>query len=237
MTDRFRDRLSEYRDGELEPSEEALVQRHLEECDECVHTLADLEAVAEKAGALPDRAPESDLWSGIASRIESGADARPVTPVTAPVTTAGAWRFARRVTLTIPQLAAAAVTLAALSTAGAWMALGGASDLSVAAAPDAPTADGTELVSSRPADADPLAARYGSVITELEDALFDPSNSLSPDTEASLRRALLKIDRAIEDAEKALEALPGDAYLEEHVEATMRRKEDFLRRAVRLSQS
>jgi len=75
------------------------------------------------------------------------------------------------------------------------------------------------------------------VIAELEDALFDPSNSLPPDTETSLRRALLKIDRAIEDAENALGTLPGDAYLEQHVQATRRRKAEFLRRAVRLSQS
>jgi anti-sigma factor RsiW len=232
MTDRFRDRLSEYRDGELEPAEEALIERHLVECAECSQTLADIEAVAGKAATLSDRVPERDLWRGIETRIE----ARIGAPVTEP--DRGVLRLARRVTLTIPQLAAAAVALATLSTAGAWFAFGGANGSPIAGTrSDAGALDGSALVSTAAEDDGQFGDRYGSVISELEAALFDSPNPLPADTEASLRRALLKIDRAIEDARKALEALPGDSYLEGHVENTMRRKTDFLRRAVRLSQS
>jgi anti-sigma factor RsiW len=235
MTDRFRDRLSEYRDGELAPGEEALIERHLEDCGECSQTLAELQAVADRAADLDDRVPERDLWNGIAARIEPRLGTLPVKDeATASI---GVLSFARRVTFTIPQLAAAAVALATLSTAGAWFALGGTSGSSaVGSVAETGPVDGSALVSTQTGDEAALAEQYGSVISNLETALFDSSSPLPPDTEASLRRALLKIDRAIEDAEKALEALPGDSYLEEHVENTMRRKTDFLRRAVRLSQ-
>ena len=231
MTDRFRDRLSEYIDGELESSEEALVERHLETCTECAGVLGDLEAVRSRAGELPERQPEADLWAGIARRIEAD-EKRPT------VDAAPASRRIRRVALTVPQLAAAAVAIASLSTTGAWMALAGPDGAVPTDGTSAPAeAAGASLVATGPETVRPLADRYGSVIAELEGALFSSPNRLDPETEASLRRALLKLDRAIEDAVRALEKLPGDPYLEQHVESTMRRKAEFLERAVRLSQS
>jgi hypothetical protein len=210
--------------------------------------LSDLEAVARTAAGLADRIPENDLWAGIEARIQTASiptaqathsDAAAGPEAATSLTDARSARFARRISLTIPQLAAAAVALATISTAGAWIVLGGGSGSSVATASGSvEPVVGSALVSTRgPESTGQLAERYGSVIAELENALFDPPNSLAPDAETSLRRALLKIDRAIEDAEKALESLPGDAYLEQHVQATMRRKAEFLRRAVRLSQS
>jgi predicted anti-sigma-YlaC factor YlaD len=230
MTDRFRDRLSEYRDGELDADDAALVRAHLESCGECAEALAGLDAVAERAAGLPERRPETDLWPGIAARI-AAADAE----------SSGAGRvgsgrrrgmLTRRFALTVPQLAAAALTLASLSVAGAWLGLreGGS-----AGAERAADAAGTATLASSGEDA-ASAGSYGAAIEELERILFDPSRPLPPETEASIRRALLKIDRAIEDARRALEALPGDPYLEEHVTSTMRRKAEYLRRAVRLSQ-
>ncbi|MDH3733260.1 MAG: zf-HC2 domain-containing protein [Gemmatimonadota bacterium] len=233
MTDRFRDRLSEYIDGELEAPEEALVERHVETCAECSEIVTDLEAVRARAGEVVDRAPDSDLWPGIAERIADDGVLRPV----ADLSSRRGSRF-RRIALTVPQLAAAAVAVASLSTAGAWMALSD-SGTTAAAIDDAPapTGPGATLASTDAAEGAPLAEQYGSVIAELEQALFGSPERLNPDTEASLRRALLKIDRAIEDAMRALEELPGDPYLEQHVENTMRRKTEFLQRAVQLSQS
>lgn len=229
MTDRFRARLSEYVDGDLASSEEALVERHLETCDECADVLADLEAVRTRAAELTDRVPETDLWAGIEARITTA----PGVVESAGTTTVR--RLSRRISFTVPQLAAAAVALASISVAGAWMTLNDAgADGENVAVQDAQVADAAFVSNTDDAGA-PLTERYGSVIAELESALFQ--SDLNPETENSLRRALLKIDRAIEDAERALEELPGDPYLEQHVENTMRRKTDFLRRAVRMSQS
>jgi len=83
---------------------------------------------------------------------------------------------------------------------------------------------------------DSNAVRVGTAIADLERALFDPAHPLPPETATAIRRSLVKIDRAIEDAQTALEELPGDPYLREHMDQTMRQKAEFLRRAVQLSQ-
>ena len=67
--DRFRDRLSEYLDGSLGVEEEVLIERHLERCEDSARTLAELEAVVDRAASLGPREPAEDLWPGIAARI------------------------------------------------------------------------------------------------------------------------------------------------------------------------
>jgi len=224
MTDRFRDRLSEFRDGELAPADAELTRKHLESCPECSATLADLERVVARAARMPDRHLETDLWTGIESRITERVPHEARRPV-----------FGRRIALSIPQLAAAAITLASVSAAGAWI-VARPGETPAGAAPERMTAPDAALLASD-AGVDDHASRIGAAIADLERALFDPARSLPPATTIAIRRSLVKIDRAIADARAALETRPGDPYLREHRDETMRRKADFLRRAVRLSQS
>ena len=49
MSDQWTDRLSEYLDGELKGSERALLEAHLERCDDCQETLAGLRRVVMRA--------------------------------------------------------------------------------------------------------------------------------------------------------------------------------------------
>jgi len=218
MTDRFRDRLSEFLDGEMKPDDHRLVEQHLEQCDECVRTLAQLRAVVERAQHVSDHEPEHDLWPGIAARLdEQDATALPSRPH-------------RRVTFSVPQLAAAAVVLASVSAGTAWLAGSGPAVDSAAGPSDGPA----QLVSRDPGTMD-NAELYAESIVQLERALFDPARPLPPQTEARVRRALVTIDRAIEDARQALLEIPGDPYLRDHMTSTMRRKSDFLERAVRLA--
>lgn len=227
MTDRFQSRLSEYADGDLLPDEHRLVGRHLDECAECSAILDELRAVRARAGALPERRPAGDLWGGIARRIGELDDA--------PAVPARPRRAGRRIAMTVPQLAAAALTLASLSAAGAWMTLRGTEG---AAAPGAETTDTAAPEAVLAADgAVGGAQRYAEAIAELETALFDSDRPLPPETAERIRRALTTIDRALEDARQALRAAPGDPYLRQHVTDTMRRKAEFLRDAVRLAQS
>ncbi len=223
MSDRFTDRLSEYLDGELSPADARLVERHLESCPPCASALDELKAVVARAAALEERAPADDLWPGIAERI---AEAEP--PAVVPIRK-------RRIALSIPQLAAAGVALAALSGAAAWLASGTASGRTGGPVADVGSAGagttGAALVS---AGAEPTAAeRYAHAIQQLEAALFDTASPLSPATAAKIRRSLVTIDRAIEDARQALEEAPGDPYVRQHLAATMRQKADFLRQTVR----
>lgn len=224
MTDRFQSRLSEYLDGDLTADEGGLVEHHLEGCDECAAIVDDLRAVRARAATLSERRPADDLWRGIESRIRAGSG-KP--RARAPR------KVGRRIAMTVPQLAAAALTLASLSAAGAWLTLRG----STAPATDASESTPSAAVLAADGVVRSGAERYADAIADLEAALFDSDTPLPPETETRIRRALTTIDRAIEDARQALRAAPGDPYLRQHVSETMRRKAEFLRNTVRLAQS
>src|SRR5688572_20129948 len=92
------DRLSEYLDGELAPADRLEIEAHLASCAGCRNLIEELRAVARRAGSLEDRPPGTNLWPPIAARIGAPAS-----------------RWTRRVSFTVPQLAAAAVALMVLS--------------------------------------------------------------------------------------------------------------------------
>ncbi|MBI2535380.1 MAG: zf-HC2 domain-containing protein, partial [Gemmatimonadetes bacterium] len=103
MTDQWTDRLSEYLDGELSATERLQIEEHLGGCPACRETLDELRVVVARAASLEDGAPERDLWPAVAERIGA---ARPEVEQPA----GGRWRRLR-LTLTVPQLAAAALAL------------------------------------------------------------------------------------------------------------------------------
>jgi len=122
MTDRWTDRLSEYLDGTLSPSERREAEDHLTDCAACVAVLEDLQDVVGRARGLRELDASigvgSDLWPGIEARIRDlpATRARPI--AAAPRRGWAASRF----TLSLPQLAAAAVALIAISAASFWFA-------------------------------------------------------------------------------------------------------------------
>jgi anti-sigma factor RsiW len=75
--DQWTDRLSEYLDDELSPSERALVEAHLKDCEACTAVLDELRAVTAQAVALPSTPPSVDLWPGIEARLERRAVVTP----------------------------------------------------------------------------------------------------------------------------------------------------------------
>ena len=87
------------------------------------------------------------------------------------------------------------------------------------------------------ADAASTAEDYADLIADLERALFDAERPLPPQTVARIRRALVTIDRAIEDARAALLEVPDDPYLRQHMTNTLRHKSEFLARAAQLAAS
>ena len=239
--DRFRDRLSEYIDGNLGVEEEVLIERHLERCEDSARTLAELEAVVDRAASLGPREPAEDLWPGIAARI--GVRATGLAGVAPDTTDAPARRRppVRRIARFTPQLAAG-IALVWLSAALVWTAVArdgdggnpGNADASPGlGAPSLP--DPAVRSVSTLEDGGSSAEEYARLIAELERVLFDSERPLPPETVARIRRALVTIDRAIEDARAALLELPDDPYIREHMENTMRRKSEFLAQAVQLA--
>src|SRR5256885_2313633 len=127
MHEEWTDKLSDYLDGELSAEDRGAVEAHLRTCAACSAVLNDLERVvarAQEAGRSVPRPPRADLWAGIAARIEPAgtpADAGNVAPFVR--------RPLRRLAFTLPQLAAAAALIAAVSGGLAWTIAGSAERL------------------------------------------------------------------------------------------------------------
>jgi anti-sigma factor RsiW len=216
MTDRWMDRLSEYLDGDLAPGERTALEAHLADCHACRATLHDLRQVVNRAHALVDRPAGAELWSGIATRIGASG---------APVVDLAARRARHRITLSIPQLAAAAVLLVAAGAGATSLALRAPSPppSAVTAAPDV-----RAIPAGLPGKAE---ASFDTAVRELEQALAAGRSRLSPKTVTILERNLARIDVAIEEARAALDADPANAYLNAHLANTMQQKLLLLQQA------
>jgi hypothetical protein len=241
------DRLSEYIDGEMKREDREALERHVADCATCAVALAELQAVVERARTLEDRPPAEDLWTGIHAQIAPGGEDARGRVLAGP---SSWWR--RRLDLSLPQLAAAALVLALLSAGAMWLALGrsplrapqgGSSPL--AASPGATNPANT----ARPPLPEPTAAmpspyasaaavnnpRYDQAVAELEQALADGRGRLEPRTVHILEQNLRTIDRAIDEARRAVAADPANEWLRSHLAATMKRKVDLLRTATMLT--
>lgn len=245
MIDRFKDRLSEYLDGDLDPRDEALIEEHLVDCATCRATLAELRAVVARATALPPAEPKADLWSDIRARIEADASPTPASGdveaprgVAAMLPGTGAvkadprsrTRRRRRISFSVPQLAAASVALALASGTGVWVALSIDRGEPV-------TAASTRTVVENPAVVQFVDTEQRSTIAELERVLAAQRDSLDPVTVAVLESNLKLIDAAIAEAVAALRQDPGNSYLNRHLGQTVRKKIDVLRRAAEVART
>lgn len=231
--------LSLWVDGDLEGERERRVEAHLEECEPCRQTVADLESIAERAGRLPDRTPEEDLWPEIAPQIggSSTADGEDgVIPF-----------FRRRWRVSVPQAAAAAALVATLASGLTWsLARDGAgrdpagSPPVASGQPGSTTAGGQAAASPTAGD---LPVRWTTIegapsgVAELEQRYRKSRSELDPATRRTLDRNLRLIDRALAEAQRALADNPDNDYLHHHLSRTMRRKAEFLEVAVRMTQA
>jgi len=223
MTDQWTAKLSEYLDDELSSSDRRALETHLATCATCSRTLDELRRVVARAGALEDRPPTKDLWSGVAKRIG----------VTVPSTeidlTERREQRRRRFAFTVPQLAAAAVVLVTASGAGVWSLMQNGSQ-PLALTPR-PTVDGPRQTAQSASWVDSTQRSFDASVTQLREALETGRNRLDTATVRILEDNLRIIDSAIAQARTALAADPGSAYLSQHLAQTMRNKLELLQRA------
>jgi anti-sigma factor RsiW len=217
MNDRWMERLSEYLDDELTPNEKVAIESHLEACRECSAVLSDLRRVVDRARHLEDRPPRRDLWPAIAQRIGATA-ARPRV-------------IGRKWSFSVPQLAAAAVALMTLSGGTVWLiqSPGAAAGNLPVAAVDSPAVAPVAVNASHNA-----AQSYAAAVADLERVLAGGRGQLDTTTIKVIEQNLAAIDRAIAQAQRALEADPANLYLNTHLAETMRRKLELLRQAATL---
>ena len=221
MNDRWTEQLSEYLDGELGVADAAALEAHLPSCGDCRTTLEELRRVVARAGALDDRPPLADLWPDVAARIG-------LSPLAQRATARAAGRAQRRLSFTVPQLLAASVALMLVSAATAWLALRQpAGSLTAVATGPTPILTNAGTYESSP--------RYAAAVADLERLLAQRRSQLDPTTVQVIEKNLGIIDRAIRDAQSALEADPANAYLNQHLAQAMRRKLELLRQAATLA--
>lgn len=226
------ERLSEYLDGELGERDREALEAHVAACSECAAVLEDLRAVVAGARSLPDPpVPESlrsELWAGIAPRLQPR---RPwyagLRDLVAPLSGAG-----RRFSLSVPQLAGAALAVALVSAGSAWW-IGGRNATapvpSGAPVASAPRASGAGPATVIPAGFD--APRYTAAVDDLERTFAAHRSELDPETVRVVEDNLAIIDRAVEQARRALLADPANPYLNGHLAAQMRWKLRVLQQA------
>jgi len=236
--DPWSDRLSEYVDGEMAAPDRERLESHLAGCPSCAVTLAALRDVVARARALEDVPPAADLWPGIAAQLAPRGQIARSRPGT--IREGGPW-WMRRFDLALPQLAAAAVVLVTLSAGAVWLALRGA------APPMAPGGAGRAASVPAAAGKGPAGAvggvsaaaledpRYDAAVADLERTLEEGRGKLDPRTLRVIEANLQIIDRAIEDARRAVAADPGNTWLRSHLASTMKRKVDLLRSATMIA--
>ena len=215
MSDTWTNRLSEYLDGELPESERATLEAHLRACPDCRATLEQLRRVVARAQALDDTPPTTDLWPAIARHVG--------------VVSLDARRARRRLSFTVPQLAAAAVALTLLSAGSAWLLL----RRPAGARPSQSTTTPSPILTNVGTyEANP---RYAAAVASLERVLAQGRSRLDTATVRVIEKNLGIIDRAIRDAQSALAADPANSYLNLHLAQEMRRKLELLRQAAALA--
>jgi tetratricopeptide (TPR) repeat protein len=140
-----------------------------------------------------------------------------------------AHRARRRLSFTVPQLAAAAVALALLSGVLAWL-LGHRPTATQAT--QANTTRSPILTNAGTYEANP---KYAAAVASLERVLAQGRGRLDTATVRVIEKNLGIIDRAIRDAQSALAADPANSYLNLHLAQEMRRKLELLRQAAALA--
>jgi tetratricopeptide (TPR) repeat protein len=244
MHEEWTEKLSDYLDGELPSDERRAVEAHLSGCIHCAGVLDELKRVVARARWIEPRPPQSDLWAGIAREIDAtSGDAVATTPFRSPVAPVAVRMVSRRVSLSLMQLAAAAVLLMAVSGGLVWS-IAGRPDGLPYDRPDAngPGDSGSADLEVRRDDYDIQAAsvsfadqQYDAAVADLEKALNKGRRRLDASTIAIVEHNLQIIDQAIAQARQALAADPANGYLSSHLVEARRRKLDLLRRAAALT--
>ncbi|NIP58235.1 MAG: hypothetical protein GWM92_08210 [Gemmatimonadetes bacterium] len=232
----WRDRLSEYLEGDLSGEERGRLEDHLRTCAGCARTLEELEAVVRRARTLEHRPPPRDLWPGIEAALGRANDAEVAETVPGRRSAgkgSGAgrrWAWGRSVRITLPQLAAAALAVMLISGGGAWVL---ARQGPIAGGPGA---SAPEAVARTVGVGAGVPDRIAPELAELERALDAVRDDLDPATRRVLEKNLDLIDRAIADSRRALELDPANPFLERHLEGAYQRKLEYLRQAASVAE-
>lgn len=221
MSDQWTSRLSAYLDDELTQIERAELDRHMETCDDCRATVAQLRCVVSWAKDYPGRSTGGDVWHRIAASVRRTHPGVVNLPIRS--------RRFQGTRYRLPQALAAGIVLALVGTGSWWLARATAPQGRMAAVMDAPTAEESPTIVL----AIHAAQRYRPAIADLERVLLEEPGRLDSATVRVLREKLAIIDRALVEAQEALARDPYSDYLADHYTGMMKKKLTVLRSAAR----
>ncbi|NNM32270.1 MAG: hypothetical protein HKO53_04365 [Gemmatimonadetes bacterium] len=236
MTDRDDSRLNDYLDGELGDAARRRIDEDIRSDVGLRARLRELEQLRDHLSALPLSAtPPDGVWAGIEAQIREDAESEDSAQVLSLVSTSTdsprALDPGRRVSFSIPQLAAAALVLLSLGALGSWVATGSAPGM------DEMTVDGQPAGAARAASAelsplapDGLVLQYETSIAELSAILEAGQGVLSPETLQVVRESLASIDAAVEEALVALDEDPSNDVARRILQLNLDKKVDLLQR-------
>lgn len=231
--DEWVDQMSAYLDGDLDADRHAELEAHLGSCGGCRRVLEDLRDVVRRAGDLDAIEPPRDLWAGIAATIDAPSprpEAKVIALPTAPAEAERVGRRRSRISVSVPQLAAASVALVALSSMGT---------LALGAGHETGSADGVEVATSPlafVASSQGAPPELAAELAQLEQMLDGTWSGLDANTARVLERNLAVIEQAIQDSMDALALDPGNDFLTEHLERVYERKLTFLRDVTQMAE-
>jgi anti-sigma factor RsiW len=217
--------LDDYVTGDLTEEARPPVEEHVTACALCAAEVESLRRILARAAELPKFIdPPADAWSNIQSAISRDESA---VRANSSVSRSNIWQ--RRYVL-----AAAAILVAVLSSAGTALYMNGHYS-------GAKSSRAVANSSSGEATPATLAAftieenNYLRTASMLQDLLDQQEASLAPETVAQLKASLRTIDEAILEARNALARDPANKLLVEMLSASYRQKVDLLRRTTELT--
>jgi len=241
--------IPDYLEGALDMPTRVAVRVHLDSCESCRELVSDLTRITREAGSLPDLVPPTDLWEGIAARIE--APVIELAQPTAPTRQHVKWNRMR--------LVAAAAALVITTATGTYVATrsmssggapAGGTPATVAANPTpatTPSQSGATVLPTAPATSVRNAAGgaalkrlpadrvYAAEIDQLHVLVDQHRKDLDSTTVAVLERSLRVIDTAIAQSRAALAKDPKSRFLNDRLNAALDKKVELLRTVALIS--
>jgi hypothetical protein len=219
-------------DGLL-PSETAdRARRHMEQCADCRDRYASLSELTSDLRAVPrDATPPPEIWQAIARRIDGttpSAEPESADVLVLPGVRRGPEKSGRRISFTIPQLAAASIMLAVASASILWMAV---------SPQTSPSADITQETPAGAARFVTEDASYDIALDELMTIVETARPYLAPETLLALDQSLAEIDAAIDEIGTALDSDPSSDLLQSMLVTQQRSKLRVLRQVATLTEA
>jgi hypothetical protein len=253
------ERLADYLEGDLDSAERREVEAHVASCVRCTALVRDLGNIRASAAELPELTPSTDLWTGIAPRIDTPVIPLAQRPAPNVVTRRRSLDGFKRVAIAA---ALVAVTAGVTYTLTVSQRGGGTASSTVAtvqpATPNTPAASGTDSarretgaptpdVAAPGLSADPNGGRtnvnnqsspeantYSREIDHLRTVFTRNRAQLDPRTAAIIEANLKVIDEAIAQSKAALAQDPASRFLNKQLNSALDKKLELLRTAALL---